>query len=228
MPTTQQYVMSTLYSHNIWEGVVPSEVSDEFDGWNGIHQSMKDMAVLSGRAAMTAGMKTIVVDVGVWKGQSTIYLAKALQSAGIDGCVIAVDTFLGSLEHWNNPACPLDRVHGHPELYKQFLSNVLRAGVQDFVVPIPQTSVTAAAIMRRYNITASMVHIDAAHEYADVLRDAQEYWPLIQPGGWLVGDDYDPYWAGVVKAANEFSQSVNLPLQIDYPKWILHKDPQAK
>jgi hypothetical protein len=217
--------MSTLYPHNIWEGVLVSEGGADSEGWNGAHQGMLDMAVLSARRATAAGMRAVIVDVGVWKGQSTIHLAKALQSAGIDGCVLAVDTFLGSFEHWNNPACPLDRVHGFPDLYRLFLSNVRRAGVEDYVVPIPQTSTTAAAILRRYEITASMVHIDAAHEYADVLRDAQEYWSLIQPGGALIGDDYDPYWAGVVKAADEFSSSVNTPLQIDYPKWILRKEP---
>jgi hypothetical protein len=175
--------MSMLHSHNIWDGTIVSQHDEEFAGWNGNHPTLWNTALLSAHNALSAGMKPIIVDVGVWKGQSTVFLAKALQSAGIDGCVLAVDTFLGSLEHWNNPTCPLERIHGFPELYKVFLSNVLSAGVQDYVVPIPQTSIAAAAILRRYSISVSMVHIDAAHEYPDVLRDAEEYWTLLQPGG---------------------------------------------
>ena len=43
----------------------------------------------------------VVIDVGVWKGGSTIYLAELLRANGVAGMVISVDTFLGSLEHWN-------------------------------------------------------------------------------------------------------------------------------
>jgi hypothetical protein len=62
------------------------------------------------------------VDVGVWKGQSAVTLARAMARHVPEGAVIAVDTFLGSPEHWN-PGRP-DRMmdgllmtHGWPGLY---------------------------------------------------------------------------------------------------------------
>lgn len=161
------------------------------------------------------------VDVGVWKGQSTINMASAMKAAGIDGCVIAVDTFLGSTEHWDMNL--FGRTHGLPDLYQTFMSNVVRAGVQDYVIPLPQTSVTAASILRQKGISPSIVHVDAAHAYEDVLRDAHEYYGLLAPAGFLIGDDYHWTWPGVVKAAGEFSALMGRPLSIDFPKWIIQK-----
>jgi hypothetical protein len=206
--------MQTLYNHDVWTGFSPTSKS-EIQGWNGDHPSL-------GRLATAAGAK-IVVDVGVWKGQSTINMAQSMQRAGLDGVVISVDTFLGSPEHWMPSRELFSRQNGLPDLFHTFLSNVMAAGVQDYVVPLPQTSVCAAIILKRYEVHPTVVHIDAAHEYEEVIRDAQEYWDLLQPGGWLVGDDYHLSWPGVIRAAGEFSARVGQPLSIEEPKWILRK-----
>lgn len=213
MPALQKMVIDRLYSHDPWEGFVPDEAA-VLQGWNGDHGSL---AMLMN----TPGSK-LVVDVGVWKGQSTIHMARSMRDAGIDGCVIAVDTFLGSPEHWGDDGL-FQRHCGMPDLYRTFMSNVVAAGVRDYVVPMPQTSITAAAILRRYGLSPSVVHVDAAHEYREVLRDAQEYWSILEPGGYLIGDDYDAAWPGVIQAAGEFSAEVCRPLTIQLPKWILQK-----
>jgi hypothetical protein len=83
--------------------------------------------------------------------------------------------------------------------------------------------VIAAAIFRKTRIKTSIVHVDAAREYEEVLRDIREYWPLIEPGGFLIGDDYLEFWPGVVRAAGQFSAEVVKPLHIKVPKWILAK-----
>jgi predicted O-methyltransferase YrrM len=204
--------MMTLYGADIWTGFVPSGEPDP-QGWNGDHLSLARLASLPG--------KKLVVDVGVWKGQSTINMALAMKNAGIDGCILAVDTYLGSPEHWDMEL--FRRTHGMPNLYQIFLSNVYRAGVSDLIVPMAQTSATAAKIFRAKNIIPSVVHIDAAHEYEDVLRDAEDYYSILQPGGFLIGDDYHATWPGVVKGANEFAANHTLPLAIETPKWIVQK-----
>ena len=116
------------------------------------------------------------------------------------------------------------RRNGRPDLYETFLSNVVHAGVQDIVVPLPQTSITAAAILKGLGISPNLVHIDAAHEYVDVLRDSEAYWDILSPGGYLIGDDYSTYWSGVVRAAGEFSARYAAPLVIESPKWIVRKE----
>ncbi|MGH8142956.1 MAG: class I SAM-dependent methyltransferase [Steroidobacteraceae bacterium] len=215
MPATQQRLMRLLYGHDVWTGFNPRHTSGEAEGWNGNHASLKRLASAAGT--------NIVVDVGVWKGQSTITLAQAMKKSRIDGCVIAVDTFLGSAEHWKPEAPLFTRLHGMPDIFQTFLSNACSAGVKDYIVPMPQTSSTAASILQRLQISAAVVHIDAAHEYEEVLRDAAAYWQLLEQGGYLIGDDYHETWPGVVRAAGEFSARVGRPLTIEPPKWILQK-----
>jgi hypothetical protein len=209
--------MEKLYGGDIWDKFQPVTVDTEVQGWNGRHPSL-DRLISAG-----AGVATIVIDVGVWKGQSTITMANAMRTAGIDGCVIAVDTFLGSFEHWSGRNALFRRKNGHPDLYDTFLNNVYAADLTRYIVPLPQTSSTAAMILTHLQIAASVVHIDAAHDYEEVLRDATAYWALLGPGGYLIGDDYHASWPGVIRAAGEFSARVGRPLTIEIPKWIMLK-----
>jgi predicted O-methyltransferase YrrM len=215
-PSIAREVMQKLYGESLWRGFRPRGSTAAPQGWNGNHPSLGRLAGASGHGP------AIAIDVGVWKGQSTISLATAMKAASLDGCVIAVDTFLGSAEHWSAQQL-YSRRHGLPDIYETFLDNVCNADLADYIVPMPQTSTTAAIILAQLKISASLVHIDAAHEYAEVLRDAESYWKLLNPGGYLIGDDYHETWPGVVKAAGEFSSKTGRPLTVEPPKWILQK-----
>ncbi len=206
--------MQRLYRTDVWQGFTPTH-ADAVQGWNGDHPSLAKLA--AGSATKT------VIDVGVWKGQSTITMARAMKKAAIDGVVIAVDTFLGSPEHWDSHPDLYERHHGMPNLYATFLSNVINARLTDYVVPLPQTSTTAVTVLRRAGVLAQVIHVDAAHEYREVINDAQDYWPVLAPGGYLVGDDYHPNWPGVIKAAHEFAALKDLELTVDGPKWWVRK-----
>lgn len=210
--------MNALYGRDIWAGFQPSWPAGKVVGWNGI------FPILAEHAAQAS--PGVVIDVGVWKGQSTIFMAQAMKKAGHDGCVISVDTFLGSIEHWKgsgpNPIWEFDRQVGRPDLFERFTSNVWHAAVADMVVPLPQTSAVAARIIRGAKIRAGMVHIDAGHDYEDVAADIAAYWPLIAPGGILMGDDYP--MVGVKRAAEEFAASLGKSLEVTNPKWWLRKD----
>lgn len=218
-------VMTAIYGQDVWSDFTPIETTDDPQGWNGNHPSL-------GRLVTTERSR-IVIDVGAWKGQSTITLARAMKSASIDGCVIAVDTFLGSFEHWiagrpnavlkMSPDELFKRPHGMPNLFQMFMSNVWKAGLQDYVVPLPQVSGTAARLIKFLGIAASVIHIDAGHEYEEVSRDIRDYWNILEVGGYMIGDDYQDMWPGVVQAAGEFSAARRLALTIEPPKWILRK-----
>ena len=209
-------IMRQIHNADIYAGFVPT-LPEDLQGWNSHHDVFRDIL---GKGAAT------VVDVGVWKGGSSIFLAELLKSQGTRGVVIAVDTFLGSPEHWIREAGMfhlIARRHGMPLLYEQFLTNVVRRGLQEYIVPLPQTSDAAAGILKHLGVRADVVHIDAAHEYDSVLRDARAYWDLLVPGGYLVGDDYVPMWNGVIRAANAFSIEVGVELVLAEPKWVLRK-----
>ena len=56
-----------------------------------------------------------------------------------------------------------------------------------------------------------------------MLNDLNDYWPIVEQDGFLIGDDYDPSWPGVVKAADEFAARHRQPLVLDHPKYIFQK-----
>jgi hypothetical protein len=209
--TLQQTIMMKLYGEDVWTGFRPGEPDPQ--GWHGDNPAL---TWLTG----TLGLG-LVVDVGVWKGQSTINMARAIKAAGLDGCVIAVDTFLGSPEHWEKGY--FRRQHGLPDIYWTFLTNVHAAGVADYVVPLPQNSIAAAAILKEREITPTLVHVDAGHAYEEVIRDAEAYYGILANGGSLVGDDYHETWPDVMRAAHDFAALHALTLRIYGPKWIVQK-----
>jgi len=210
-------LMRVLHGTDVYAGFVPDRPLD-LQGWNGLHPALTE-AVEELRPAL-------VLDVGVWKGQSVACLAEAMRRVVPDSALLAIDTFLGSPEHWNRDR--EDRIldslrleHGWPGLYWQFLSNMVHSGHAERVVPLAQTSGNAAAILRRLRLRPDLVHIDAAHEYEPVRRDIADYWELLRPGGLLVGDDYA--WPGVKRAADKFAAANGLELRVREPKWILRK-----
>jgi predicted O-methyltransferase YrrM len=197
-----------------------AEYPEDLQGWNSVHPVFREL--------ISTGSVRVIFDVGVWKGGSTITFAKLLREFGIDGSIIAIDTFLGSPEHWNRNRPDkifesLRLEYGYPRLYRQFLSNLKHQGCEQYVVPLPQTTENAAKILAARGVAADLIHLDAAHEYEPVLRDAVDYWKLLKPGGVMIGDDYHPTWPGVVRAADEFAKRVGAALEIRQPKWIARK-----
>lgn len=215
----QADIMRRIHGINIYTGFVPTFAEDR-QGWNSEHASFNEII---------RGLRpSVVIDVGAWKGASTIYLAELMNRNAVPGAVIAVDTFLGSVEHWDPTSGFADlipRRFGMPLLYEQFLSNVVRCGVHDRIVPLTLTSTAASVLLRRIGIQAGLIHIDASHDYDDVLQDARAYWDILTPGGFMVGDDYNHDWPGVVQAANQFAAEKVVPLMTSAPKWIVRKPP---
>lgn len=210
-------LMRRIHGTDIYADYVPT-LAEDLQGWNSEHKAFDEI--------IAELRPSIVIDVGVWKGGSTLYLADRLRQHDVAGTVIAVDTFLGSLEH-SDARSDLFRLaprrHGMPLLYEQFLSNLVRHGAQDRVVPLPQTSTTAALLLRAIGVEAGLIHIDASHEYEPVLQDARSYWEVLAPGGYMVGDDYDPFWPSVVKAADDFAAEKGVTMSHRAAKWIVRK-----
>ena len=161
---------------------------------------------------------TLVIEVGVHRGSSTIKFAQLLseqRGKASGGAVLAVDTWLGANDWWGDGRAYLSGPHvdesrkqvlltgklpramtdllwvnGRPSIYQDFLSNVMQAGVQERVVPFPLPSRQVARFLMERGIQADLIHIDGSHEYEEVVDDLQHWWPLVRPGGVLLGDDY--------------------------------------
>ena len=208
-----------LFGTDVLAGYQPA-FAEDLQGWNSNHPIFRKL--------VSSHKIKVIFDVGVWKGGSTIALSNLLREFDIDGAVVAVDTFFGSTEHWNR--FRKDRIfdslllgYGYSQLYWQFVSNLKHRGCDAYVVPLPQTTENAIRILKMHGISADLIHLDAAHEYESVLRDALGFWDLLNPGGFLIGDDYHPSWPGVIRAANDFSNETGVEVTIEEPKWVAQK-----
>jgi predicted O-methyltransferase YrrM len=118
-----------------------------------------------------------VVEVGSWLGCSTRHIATLLPQGGK---VYAVDHWLGSTEHVGNEFVP--------QLYQQFLSNVIHAKLTDRIVPVKMESVKAAQHLK--DLKVDLVYIDGAHDTESVLQDLRAWYPFVKGHGVICGDDW--------------------------------------
>ena len=164
----------------------------------------------------------VVIEVGVWKGASLLRMHELARQLELATQFIAVDTWLGSSEHWLGAK---DRARlrlrgGYPDLYRQFVFNLLALGAED-VFPLPMTSSAAAVVLRELGIRAELVYIDAGHEEDDVRADLANYFSLLSPGGAMFGDDYHPRWPGLVRAVDAFARHQRCELEDLGSVWVM-------
>ncbi|MFG1465378.1 class I SAM-dependent methyltransferase [Xanthobacter sp. DSM 24535] len=204
-----ELVQKLWHGNDPFSSFDPSGIPVDTQGWGSTHpylaQSVREV------------QPALVIEIGAWKGGSVITLAKAIRDLGLNGVVLAVDTWLGSAEHWADPAmfASLRIAQGYPSLYRTFMANIIREGLEPYVLPLPLDSVNAGVLLRARKISAQMLHIDAGHDYRSVSSDLNQWWPLLEPGGILIGDDYrlDGHFPGVRRAFDELAAATGLMLE---------------
>lgn len=125
----------------------------------------------------------VIVEIGSWKGRSTICLAKG-SLAGSRVPVYAIDPHTGSPEH--------RREFGEVWTLGAFRANVRGAGVEEIVRPLVQTSEEAA---RDFTESVALIFIDGPHEYEAVRRDFEAWFCKVAEGGVMAFHDTS-YWNG--------------------------------
>lgn len=147
----------------------------------------------------------VIFEVGTWLGASAITMAKAAKEVGLETKIYCVDTWLGAEEFWNKESDTPERDlllrNGYPQVYFRFLANLVEHGVQDMVVPIPNTSHIGSMILRHRGLEADLIYVDGSHEYEDVRGDIRDYTPLLRDGGVMFGDDVG--WECVRRAVED-------------------------
>lgn len=220
MTKTAQRLTQSLLGSDPYESFptdqFPADEGERPDGWGARHWIFEEV--------LRSHRPSLIIEVGSWKGASAIQMGLLCKDLALDAAIICVDTWLGSPEHVLKPrfSVSLRRRWGYPQLYHNFLANVIKWKCDDMVVPFPNTSENAAVVFGRKGLKADVIYIDAAHEYEAVLRDFQIYWELLEDGGYLIGDDYIS-WEGVTRAADEFAQMVKSPLVGGKGKFVIRK-----
>jgi predicted O-methyltransferase YrrM len=212
-----QEVLTKLWrGYNPYYGFSYKTVKPDLQGWASEHRFLTE--------TVATQRSKIIVEVGVWKGASVIELAQSVRANGLDSVVIAVDTWLGAWDHWTN-----DQWHGElgfefgfPTIYRTFLANVITAGLQDIVVPLPLDSVNAQHTLKAFEIFPDLVHIDSAHDFDTVISDLTHWWNLLTVGGTIIMDDYFEsvsVWPDVLRGIRVFLERVNYTgFEVEEPK----------
>lgn len=170
-----------------------------------------------------------IIEVGTWKGLSAINMGKTVQRLGLNTQIHCVDTWLGANEFWTRLNHSAERNlllrHGYPQVYYQFLSNVVHMGLQDIILPFPNTSENGFRYFQYHNVTADMIYIDASHEEDDVYRDVKNYYEILNKNGVIFGDDYTNDWPGVVNSVNRFAEENGLTVTVlENNFWVINKN----
>lgn len=209
-------LLSVLGLDDPFKGFTPKE-GTKLWGWNG------DRPIFP---KLVEDIKPkLVIEVGSWMGQSSVNLASSLKRSGLeDSALICIDTWLGSQEHWSDPAlrAHMELENGYPTFYKRFMTNVWNAECADKVVTLPMPSQVAASYLRGYkHLKADLIYIDGSHAEKDVYDDLTAYWELLAPGGAIFGDDWT--WDSVSNAVKAFCAGVGTQYTVHEINWIIRK-----
>lgn len=166
-----------------------------------------------------------IIEVGSWKGLSTLQTVLMAQQLSMKVRIIAVDTWLGSPEFYHKVDDPLyvslKKVNGYPSLYYTFVKNVKYHKMEDSIVPFPLPSDQAYEVMKNWKHKADIVYVDAAHEEDPVFKDICHFWELLHPGGVMIGDDWA--WPGVKAAVIRFSTENKVEYREHGHVWTMTK-----
>lgn len=120
--------------------------------------------------AKTSSEKGVVVELGSWKGQSTVCLGLGAKKRNI---VYAIDTFTG------------DMSTGFENTFSQFKKNIHHFKLTN-VIAIKKSTMQAIA---SWNKPISLLFIDASHTFKDTLKDFLEWEQFVLEGGLIVFHD---------------------------------------
>lgn len=199
-------LMKLIHGSDVYEGF--SECYEyDLQGWSDPRFFKKMVEIVKPKLA---------IEVGTWKGKSAVATASAMRNSGVeDPKLLCIDTWLGATEFiglGEDPKRGLKPLHGWPQVYNVFMSNVMYTNLHDTIIPFPQTSANAAKFLKKNFVKADMIFIDGSHEYNDVSDDIFSYIGLLNSGGVLCGDDYCEYWSGVKRAVNEATSVYGMKL----------------
>lgn len=162
------------------------------DGWFTVEEGQLLLDSCA-EAVHTAPSKNIV-EIGSFKGRSTVVLGSVAKHAGAR--VWSIDPHEGSLTGPNG-------AHSVPPTFDIFTKNIAGAGLTEVVTSIREKSSEA-----KWNAPIAYLFIDGLHDYQSVFSDYSKYAPFIERAGLLAFHDYCEAFAGVKRAVDEVISSM--------------------
>lgn len=138
--------------------------------------------------ALEAGKSGPCLEIGSYCGKSTLYLGAACKEA--NSILFAVDHHLGSEEQqpgegYFDPET-FDSKNNRMDTFPLFRNAIIKAGLEECVVPIVARSENAA---KHWATPLSLVFIDGGHTYQAAYTDYTSWVGHIMHGGYLLVHD---------------------------------------
>lgn len=127
-----------------------------------------------GTAAACTPAKGEIVEIGSFKGRSSVMLATVAKHYGLNP-IVAIDP-----HNFNNPPLHVHRTSPEATSFDEFQTNLRQAGVADFVTPHRQYSTEVA---KNWNRPIRLLWIDGDHSYQGAKDDFDGFVGHLQPGG---------------------------------------------
>jgi predicted O-methyltransferase YrrM len=122
-----------------------------------------------------------ILEIGSWEGRSALFFLNYLPQSRI----VCIDPFEGNVEHQADPYFRELALKSEA----QFDRNI--AAFADRVEKIKGSSTTVLPALGIAGRRFDLAYIDGSHMAADAYSDAVLTWPMIEPGGIVIFDDYE-------------------------------------
>jgi predicted O-methyltransferase YrrM len=151
---------------------------------------MEAEARLLGIIAACAPAGGVIVEIGSFKGKSTVMLGKVAAHYGI-GPIIAIDP-----HNFNNTELQDFKSDPEASSFKEFLANINAAGVASHIEAHPTFS---GAVARLWNRPIRFLWIDGDHSYQGAKSDFDGFMPHLNPLGVVALHDSLHEFAGPIR-----------------------------
>jgi len=180
--------------------VVPSDLDEVLDtAWEAARKIpgflVENEARFLGTIAACTPCKGSIVEIGSFKGKSTVMLAKVCKHYGL-GPVVAIDphNFSSSVEVQKYKTAP------EMESYQEFQENIKVAGVSDYVLPHRAYS---SEISPTWNSPIRFLWIDGDHSYQGAKADFDGFSGFLEPQGVVAFHDALHEFSGPIRVFAE-------------------------
>ncbi len=150
----------------------------------------EDEARFLGMTAACAPTQGSIVEIGSFKGKSTVVLAKVAKHYGL-GPVVAIDP-----HNFNDPEFEEFRRVPNATTYDDFLRNLESAGVADMV---DVRRAFSGEIAANWNGPIRFLWIDGDHTYSGAKTDFDGFFPHLCPGGVVAFHDALHEYSGPIR-----------------------------
>lgn len=163
------------------------QIVDRIEGW-----LLPVEAELLYTLARSVRRRSDIVEIGSWKGKSTVCLGYGVRDSGTHRMILAIDPHEGIVRK---------KEKKQPATFREFKKNISDAGISDIVHPVRKKSADAA---RSYKGDLALLFIDGLHEYEHVKDDWRSWQKHLKSGSMVAFHDCFCAEVDVWRAIDEF------------------------